>query len=280
MALEQPKKLLIIQDISCIGRCSMTVALPVLSCLGIQTVPLPTVLLSAHTAFPQVYRRGLTEEMQGILSAWESLPLAFDGIYIGYLGDAQLLPLVADILARYKGPDTRLYIDPVMGDHGKRYAFCTEELTAGYRALCAQADVIFPNRTEAGLLLQTPWAEEKTAEETLAQLCALGAKTAVLTGVERGGVVGVMAQSGQQCHQCLLSKLPGAYPGTGDLLAAAMIGALMRGQPLPRALEAALHFVHGSIQDAAHNKDPRYGVPFEHRLPLLIKDVLSNHLAS
>ena len=181
----QPK-VLVIQDISLIGRCSSLTALPVLSCAGINVTLLPTALLSTHTGgFPSPFRRILTDDMQCILDKWSPLPVAFDAIYVGYLASEEQFAVVERVLERFLEKDTQLYVDPVMGDHGRRYSGCTPGLTEGFLSLARRARVIFPNRTEANLLGCARGGEDaEYANALLDGLLALGAGSAVLTGVE------------------------------------------------------------------------------------------------
>lgn len=276
MAPSRQKKLLVIQDISCIGRCSLTVALPVLSCLGIQAIPLPTALLSAHTAFPDVYRRDMLEDMRGILDKWAGMSLQFDGIYVGYLGSAQQISLVQELVQTYKQQDTLLFVDPVMGDHGKRYSFVTEDMVQGFRALCRRAEVIFPNHTEAALLLGVEYIKSGPSDEDLLrQLTQKFAAAAVLTGVTREEELGALSMNEDGINAAYAKEHPGTYPGTGDLLASAAIGALLCGLPLQEAVACAVHFVSDSIAQKAPGEDSRLGVPFERLLPALIEKVQS-----
>ncbi len=274
------KHILLIEDISCVGRCALLAALPVFSCAGIRVTPLPTALLSSHTGgFGQVYRRDLTQDMEDTLNHWATIPLAFDAIHVGYLAGSHQLPAVERAVAAYRGPDTRLYVDPVMGDWGKRYSFCDEGLIDGFRGLCAQADLVLPNRTEAALLLDLPYTKGQDKPQVLVNqlqgLLQLGARAAVITGISGGdGHIGAAAlEAGQPVPQVSLSpQVPGAWPGTGDLFAAALEAALLPGVPLERALGIATGFIHQCLKDA--DPDPRqsrFGAPFEQALPWLMQ---------
>ena len=273
MTTHRQQKLLVIQDLSCIGRCSLTVALPVLSCLGVQAVPLPTALLSAHTAFDGVYRRDMLEDMREIADRWAQMPLSFDGVYVGYLGGGHQLPLVMKLVERYQRGGTRLFVDPVMGDHGKPYSFVTAALREGFALLCKRAEVIFPNRTEASMLLGVEYKEAGGEEDILRRLTQGFAPAAVLTGVARGQELGTMCLSEGRIGGAYAARHPGSFPGTGDLLASAAIGALLRGLPLEKALDLAVRFVSGSIAWHEQGQDSRLGVPFERQLPSLMRDV-------
>lgn len=273
MTTHRQQKLLVIQDLSCIGRCSLTVALPVLSCLGVQAVPLPTALLSAHTAFDGVYRRDMLEDMREIADRWAQMPLSFDGVYVGYLGGGHQLPLVMKLVERYQRGGARLFVDPVMGDHGKPYSFVTPALKEGFALLCKRAEVIFPNRTEASMLLGVEYKEAGGEEDILRRLTQGFAPAAVLTGVARGQELGAMCLQDGQLGGAYAARHPGSFPGTGDLLASAAIGALLRGLPLEKALRLAVRFVSGSIAWHEQGQDSRLGVPFERQLPSLMRDV-------
>jgi len=270
------KTILIIQDISCVGRCSMQVVLPVLSAAGLSCAMLPTALFSTHTGgFGQVHRRDLLEDMTGILAHWQRLGLRFDAVYTGYLGAVKQAEVVLASLGQLMAPGARLYVDPVMADHGKPYTFCGEEMVAGLRLLCQQADLIFPNRTEAALLLGqpiTPGLEPPVPEASA--IASLGALEAVVTGVStHTGQIGVTAFFRDRPARTLLHRrYPGRYPGTGDLLASVVIAGLMRGQPLEGACALALDFIDTAFLAAQRHPLPaRFGLAFEAALPGLIK---------
>ncbi len=276
MNREEQKNILIVQDLSCVGRCSMQVVLPVLSAAGLCCAMLPTALLSAHTGgFGQVHRRDLTEDMAGILSHWQRLDLRFDAVYTGYLGSAEQTGMILQALGQLMKPGAKLFVDPVMADHGRRYAFCGEQMLAGFRALCARADVIFPNRTEAALLLGLPLTpgEEPPVPDQEA-LLSLGAPQAVVSGVlSSEGQIGVKVfSSGKEPGVLFRRRYPGAYPGTGDLLAASVIAGLMRGMALEAACALALDLIDGAFSFVMdHPRPARFGLPFEQALPGLIR---------
>jgi pyridoxine kinase len=262
------KRILIVQDISCVGRCSTLAVLPVLSVSGLTCAVLPTVLLSAHTGgFGPVYRRELTEDISGILSHWQRLSLRFDAIYVGYVANAGQLRLVEQALDWLMTGHTRLYVDPVMGDHGRAYQFIQEDLIAGFRSICARADLIFPNLTEAALLLGRelkPGFEPPPPKA--GELLSLGARASLVTGVEDGqGGIGVMAErKGFAVYTTFRRKYPEAFPGTGDLLASCVISALHKGAPLGRACDIACDFLDDSFRRTMElGGEPRHGLIFE-----------------
>ena len=275
--------ILIIQDISCIGRCSLLAALPLFNAAGIRATPLPTALLSSHTGFPDPARRDLSEDMSATLDHWQKLELRFDAIHIGYLAGAHQLPVVQRALDLFRQEETKLFVDPVMGDWGKAYSYCDDALLKGFRALCAQADLILPNRTEAAMLLGQPYSKgPDTPQGLLAQLTGLqdaGARSAVITGVnsQPGYTGAVFIGPGMSAPQAALTRrMEGSWPGTGDLFAAAFEAALMRGKALDAAADTAVRFITKCLEGADPTpKTARYGAPFEQALPWLM-DRLAN----
>lgn len=274
------KTLLLIEDLSCVGRCAATVALPVLSCAGIHVSLLPTALLSAHTGgFGTVFKRDLTQDMQEILDHWESIPLRFDAIHVGWLASQSQLLSVRRAIGRYRAGETLLFVDPVMGDWGKRYQGCPEALADGFRLLCREADLIFPNRTETALLLDQAYEKGRDRPEQLLhqlrRLLSMGAKAAVITGVSTGdGFMGAAAlDSGMTAPAIALQpQLAGHWPGTGDLFASAVEAALLKGRSLAEALDIGVKFVWHCLKDApAQPALSRFGAPFEKQLPWLIE---------
>lgn len=239
-------------------------------------------LLSSHTGgFEGIYRQDLTAQMDQILDAWQTLPLHFDAIHIGYLAGPEQLAPVHRLIERYRAHDTLLFVDPAMGDWGKRYNGLSEELEAGFRALCAQADVIFPNRTEAALLLDTPYTKGSDSPAALlAQLRGLlaqGAKAAVITGISGGdGHIGAVCMQADMAspQAALTPRAQGNWPGTGDLFAAACEAALLLGHSLPDACRHASQFLYDSVRDApVHHSESRFGAPFEGALPALMRSL-------
>lgn len=278
------KHALIIQDISCVGRCSLLAALPVFNACGIRTTPLPTALLSTHTAFDNPHRLDLTQDMAQTLAHWSQLPLRFDLIHVGYLAGAHQLPAVQRAVDAYHRDGALLCVDPAMGDWGKAYAYCDDALLEGFRGLCAQADLILPNRTEAALLLDTPYEKgPDSPDKLLHQLRALTGRfdaSAVITGVsEQDGYIGAACLTPDAAipHVRLAPQLKGAWPGTGDLFAAALETALLLDHSLEDACGIAVGFLYQCLQNApTDHKEARYGVPFEGALGWLRKRILDN----
>ena len=261
-----------IHDLSCFGRCSLTIALPVLSAMGCQCCPLPTALLSAHTGISGFTFLDTTGEMRRISAHWSQLSLHFQAIYTGFLGSAPQINLVEDFLRRFHAPDTLLVMDPVMGDHGTPYKTCTPALRQGLRELVAQADVITPNLTEAAILLDIPYHESQTADasELVRALSLQGQRSVVLTGYAAApGQVGALCydRDTRQVEAVQTARVPQDFPGTGDLFASVLTGALTRGAPLLQAARTAVDFVGSCVaRSVAEGTGEAEGVDFE---PLL-----------
>ena len=278
------KQVLAIHDLSCVGRCSLTVALPVLSAAGLHVSVLPTALLSTHTGeFTGYTNLDLTQEMAKIYAHFQTLPLRFDGLYSGFLGSWEQLALVEDVFAHYRRADTLLLVDPVMADHGNLYATYTETLARDMGRLCRQADVIVPNLTEAAILLEASYREQPSFPQVEAMLRALhkryGCRQAVITGILRDGLLGAAAYDAQR--DCVFfhgqPPMEHVFYGTGDVLASALLAGLMRGRSLSQATTLAVDFTYQSMLHTLDNGLPlRYGVAFEQALPMLVRSLESN----
>ncbi len=271
------KRIVTIQDISCVGKCSLTVALPIISAMGIETAVLPTAVLSTHTAFSDFFFRDLTADMSKISEQWERQNLQFDAIYTGYLGSPEQVKHVSEIMDRFGGNDTLVVVDPVMGDNGKLYTGFTEGFAEKMAMLCSKADVIVPNMTEATALLGMPYQENYNLADVrgmLSRLTAMGAKKAVLTGVVfPSGEVGAMAYDRESDTYLSYSReyITKNFHGTGDVFASTLTGALVRGLSLLDAMKLAVDFTVECIQKTMD--DPAavwYGVNFEQALPSLM----------
>lgn len=265
---EIQRRILIAQDVSGTGRCSALAVLPVLSLAGLACSLLPTAYFSTHTGgFGSVHRRDLSEDMRATLSHWGRLELRFDAVYIGYAASPAQLGLMEEALPGLMAPGAMLFVDPVMGDHGRRYAFCEERLIEGFRSLCAKADVIFPNLTEAALLLGMPLPEgQEPALHEAGSLKGIGGKAAILTGVRNGqGGIGVRIEDSQNEPLTVFRpEYEGSYPGTGDLLASCVIAARMLGASLPRACAVACDFLDDAFRrTVSSGSEPRRGLIFE-----------------
>ena len=180
------KRVLSIQSFACVGQMALGAALPVISAMGVECVPLPTAVLSSHTAFQHVHFHDMTAQMRPMLDMWEKENQKFDVICTGYLGSLEQIDIVSEIIERFGGEGVMVIVDPVMGDGGKLYTRFTEEFVSAMRRLVRRADVVLPNLTEAAALLEIPYCEDPEIEPMARALTALGAKRAVITGVQDG----------------------------------------------------------------------------------------------
>ena len=272
------KRILTIQDISCVGKCSLTVALPVISAFGVETSVLPTAVLSTHTAFNGFTFRDLTEDLSDITKHWKEQKITFDALYTGYLGSFKQLEIVSEIFNQFKTDKNFILVDPVMADNGKLYHGFDQKFAFAMAKLCSKADIIVPNLTEASFMLDVPYVEkgynEKYVKDILKKLTNLGAKKAVLTGITLDGInLGVYGYDSEkdEYFSYYRERLPYSFHGTGDVFASALCGALTIGKPLSEALAVAVDFTVDSIKNTIKNKERNwYGVDFETSIPYLI----------
>ena len=269
------KRVLTIQDISCVGQCSLTVALPVISACGVETCVLPSAVLSTHTGgFKDYTFRDLTGDMPAIQKHWQKEGIAFDAIYSGYLGSAEQIAYVADIMKTMGKPGAVNIADPAMADNGKLYPGFDQPFVEAMKGLCAAADIVVPNITEACFLTDTAYRE--TYDETyIAALCknlaALGAKTVVLTGVGYAPEeTGVVVFENETLTHYRHRRLPKGSHGTGDIFASAFVGALMRGKTKFNAARIAADYTVRCIEETQGDDTHWYGAKFEPVLPELI----------
>lgn len=268
-----------IHDLSGVGKCSLTVALPVLSACGVETACMPTAVLSTHTGgFTGFTYRDLTEDVLPIARHWKSVGCGFSALYSGFLGSAEQTGAVAEIFRMFGGEDTLIFVDPVLGDGGRLYATITPELAAGMRELCRGADIVAPNLTEACSLLGIPYADgelgREPIENMLKGLCAMGPRMAVLTGVKAGSRQGAACYDREtgQAVLWLKEEIPGAYHGTGDLFSSILLGGLLNGMDLSLACRTAVEFTQKVIVTTReYSPDVRFGPKFEVHLPELAR---------
>ena len=272
------KRILTIQDISCVGKCSLTVALPIISAMGVEAAVMPTAVLSTHTQFKGFTFRDLTEDMNPITDHWKEQKIGFDAIYTGYLGSFDQLNICEKIFTDFKTGENIIFVDPVMGDNGKLYTGFTPEFARAMGKLCGIADVIVPNMTEASYMLGIPYREtydRAYVEDVLKKLAELGAKTTVITGTEleegKTGFIGYDSKNGT-FFDYFHEKLPVSFHGTGDIYASCAVGALMRGLSMRDSLALAADYTYDCIRETMNDKDARwYGVNFESAIPALLK---------
>ena len=272
------KRILTIQDISCLGKCSLTVALPLLSAMGSEAVILPTALLSTHTMFKGFTCLDLSDQILPIVRHWQQEGVTFDCIYTGYLGTEEEIEMVKQIIGTFRKEDTLIFIDPAMGDNGKLYPAFDAAYAKKNASLCGIGDVIVPNITEAAFMTGLPYKEtydEAYVRELLQALASLGAKTAVLTGVSLSeGKTGVMGLDAAKNEFFVYQndRVPAAYHGTGDIFSSVSVGALCAGLPWEEAFKIAADYTAATIDVTLQNpKKPWYGVDFEATIPSLVK---------
>ena len=279
MVFMDMKRVISIQDISCVGKCSLTVALPIISAMGIETSILPTAVLSTHTMFSGFTFRDLTSDITPIIEHWKKEKFEFDAIYTGYLGSFEQLDLVDKFFTDFKRENNIIFVDPVMADNGKLYPGFTPEFAQAMSKLCRQADVVVPNLTEAAFMLgeecHLTGYDEAYIKTTLKKLTALGAKCAVLTGVSfEAGKVGLMGYDSvkDEFFSYYHKRLNVSFHGTGDVFASTAVGALVRGKTLAEALKIAADNTVESIElTIADPEHENYGVRFERAIPKLLK---------
>ena len=264
-----------IHDMSGFGRCSLTVAIPVLSAMGVQCCPLPTAFLSTHTGgFENFTFLDMTDEMPKVAAHWKSLGLRFQAVYSGFLGSERQIGIVEDFIRDFRTPDSVVVVDPVMGDHGAVYQTYTPAMCAGMARLAEQADVITPNLTEAALLLGIPYdtlpAGEDGCREIVERLSLGGRRSVVLTGASTAphltGAMCFDAASGRT-EAVQTRRVDREFHGTGDVFASVLTGALVHGRSLAEAAGQAVEFIRACAERTAAEGLPlREGVDFE---PLL-----------
>ncbi len=272
------KRIVTVQDISCVGKCSLTVALPIISAMGVETAIIPTAVLSTHTMFQNFTCKDLTDEIVPITNHWKQEKLDFDAIYTGYLGSFEQIDIVANMFDDFKSDNNVIVVDPVMADNGKLYPAFDEAFAKKMATLCAKADIIVPNITEASFMTGMEYKEqydEKYIKDMLIALSKLGAKISVLTGVSfKEGMTGVMGYDKEKDEFFYYSnrRLDASYHGTGDVFASTLVGAMMNGLDWKEALKIAADYTAECIRVTMEAPDGCwYGVNFETTIPYLLK---------
>lgn len=267
------KSVLSIQDLSCVGRCSLTVALPVISAMGIRCSVLPTAVLSTHTGFPSPEVVTLTDHLEAFGGHWKSVGVSFDAVTTGYIADPAQAEAVLALLKQYKAQGSTVIVDPAMGDHGKLYSRLGSDHVAAMAKLCREADILLPNVTEAALLAGLPYRTD-TADAYLTALSKqllqrYNVKAVVVTGVSgKDGTIGFWGCDSQgEAFSCFAPVVPRQCHGTGDLYAAVFTGSLLRGCSVYESGVAAADFVRRCVANTAEVSP--YGVEFESQIPYL-----------
>ena len=277
-----PPKVAAVHDLSCVGRCALTVVIPILSAQGIQVCPLPTAVLSTHTGgYDNFTFLDLTDEMPKIVKHWESIGERFDAVYSGFLGSAGQIRLVLDFVSyvRRTNPNALFLADPVMGDDGEKYATYTDEMCRLTARLADEADIVTPNLTEVAILLGAPYKENPTdgeIEDMLKKLSHCGKKSVVITGIVPGSseknLIGAayFDRDTGEFGKYFTERVSRSYPGTGEVFTSVLLGKLMgENKALSEAVRDACEFVHAAVLETSKTETPvRAGVHFE---PLLKK---------
>jgi len=257
-------KILTMQDLSCVGQCSLTVALPILSAYGLETCVLPTAILSNHTMFPRWSYLDLSDELDNIFREWKENDFRFDAFLLGYLGKTSLMSLAERCFDEFSATNAKIVIDPVFGDNGKLYGGFDLSYVEGMRKLIRRADIILPNVTEACFLTETPYTEAYDASFVISleeKLKKITNATIVITGAELGKDIAEVIYENNSGDVLLHEKLPVKKHGTGDIFASVFTANLLGGKDLRTSSNLAAKFVADCIR--ATDKEHFYGVKFE-----------------
>lgn len=269
------KRIVSIQDVSCLGKCSQTVALPIISSMGVETAILPTSVLSTHTAFSKFTFKDLSDEIYKIIQHWKEENFQFDLIYIGYTGNNEILDLVLYFINEFKTENNVVVFDPAMADHGKLYAGINESVLEKMKEVCKKADILRLNLTETSFLLANEYIQNPTIEEiekNAEELLALGPKKVIITGVEKGEKIGAVGFDGTNYYSNFEKKYDVSYHGTGDVFTSALSGSLVQGKTLEESIKIATKFTTECVRlTYEEQKGTKYGVNFEQAIPYLIK---------
>lgn len=270
------KRIVTIQDISCLGKCSLTVALPIISAMGVEAAIIPTAVLSTHTMFKNFTCKDLDDQIVPIADHWKSENLKFDGVYTGYLASAAQIETVRGVIEKLKDENTLVVVDPAMADNGKLYPAFDDSFPKAMAGLCGSADIILPNITEACFMTDTEYKEDYDKEyidALLKKLAQLGCQKVVLKGVNLNGNYGVL------CYDCKSGeinsyyheKLSRSFHGTGDIFASTFVGAVMRGKDMLDSVKLAADYTVECIRKTLESDKPNwYGVDFEAVMGFLI----------
>ncbi len=272
------KRVAAIHDISGFGKCSLTVALPIISAAGVETAVMPTAVLSTHTGgFKNFTFRDLTEDLLPMARHWKSEGIRFDAIYTGYLGSFEQIDIVCEIIEILRDENTLVIVDPVMADHGKLYQCFPEDFPKGMKKLCSIADIVMPNITEACLMLKKPYKtgpyDQDYIKDMLFSLKSMGAKIPMVTGVYFDECkLGAACLVNGEVEYAFADKVDAMYHGTGDVFGSALVGALMNDKSLQESMQIAALYTRGCIENTLKFQPGRtYGVNFEEELPNYIK---------
>ena len=276
------KKIAMINDLSGYGRCSLTVAIPILAAMRVQCCPVPTSILSNHTGFPVYFFDDYTEKMPSYLEKWRELGLSFDGIVSGFLGSEEQIGIVADMIREFGGEDVKVIIDPIMGDHGETYATFTPAMCSRMKELVSLGNIVTPNLTEACILTGRPFRKKGWTREELRNMAkdlqAMGPESVVITGVNQGGyLVNVVAEGKSKVTFPKTVRVGQERPGTGDVFSSVVAGAAVRGWELEEGVRLAASFVKKCIRRSEELDIPAAnGVCFEELMDVLVRAAHEN----
>lgn len=269
------KRIVTIQDISCIGKCSLTVALPIISASGVETAIIPTTVLSTHTAFNDFTFRDLSSDIPLISEHWKKEKFQFDAIYTGYLGNEEQIKLVMDFIKSFNHKETFIVIDPAMADNGKLYPGFDNKFVLKMKELCSYGDIIVPNLTEACLILGREYKQNFTVKEIEEMMYELSkiSKIVVVTDITIGNKIGVMCYNGENFYSYMRKKIPGKYHGGGDVFASSLVGCLCNNININDSLKIAVDFTWESIKETYKENINSYGLNFENKLQYYINKI-------
>ena len=265
------KRMAVVSDLSCYGRCALTVALPIISAMGIECCPIPTVVLSTNGAFPGYVTQNMSEFMKKVSAHFETLGLSFDGIVSGFYNSPHQIAVTEEMFRKVKNERERqplIFVDPIMGDHGKLYSVSTSEIVSGLCKLLSYADVITPNLTECCALLGTTYPRETPSEKDLInmteRLHELGPKRVIITGLDRGDTIENFVSDQGETHSILTLRIGGDRSGTGDVFLSVLAGSMVAGIEFLPAVKKATDFLSKAIVLAEqYQLPPNSGVCFE-----------------
>ena len=277
MSAYRQKKIAMVNDLSGYGRCSLTVAIPILSAMKVQCCPIPTSILSNHTGFPVYFFDDYTEKMGEFIHKWKELELTFDGIVSGFLGSEAQIEIVMDVIRQFGQEDTKVIIDPIMGDHGETYATYTPAMCSRMKELVCLGDIVTPNLTEACILTGREYRDEGWHRTELLAMAEeireMGPSGVIITGVKEGAyLTNVIAERGKEGAFCRSMRVGRERPGTGDVFSAIVAAEAVKGASLTDAAKKAARFVKRCILKSEELNVPvQNGVCFEEVLSELIK---------
>ncbi len=268
------KRIVSIQDVSCIGKCSETVALPIISCMGIETAILPTSILSTHTAFKNFTFKNLSDECYKIINHWKEEKFQFDLIYIGYTGTEEILDLVIHFISLFKTEKNLVVFDPAMADNGKMYSGINKDIVLKMKEVCKKVDILRLNLTEASLLIGKEYKPNQNIDEiqlTAKELKKFGPKKVIITGVEKENKIGALGYDGYNYFNNFETKYNVSFHGTGDVFTSALSGCLVLGKTIEEAIKIATKFTTECVRLTHEDANgTKYGVNFEEAIPFLL----------